>query len=160
MLETLLSGGLTGIVGSLISNVTGYFKAKQEHQQAMDMAQLEHKNTIMQIAAEAKYKNQQLTIEAERDMGVAEYAALASSYNSQAAYAGDNKWLVIAEFFNKTTRPAITFCMVFLTTAIYFSSDDSTSDLIARAVVAMTATVISWWFCDRQIAKQIGKKFL
>lgn len=160
MLETLLSGGLTGIVGSLISNITGYFKAKQEHQQAMDMAQLEHKNTIMQIAAEAKYKNQQLTIEAERDMGVAEYAALAQSYSSQVPYTGDNKLLVIAEFFNKTTRPAITFCLVFLTTGIYFASDDSVRDLIARAVVAMTATVISWWFCDRQISKQVAKKIL
>lgn len=160
MLESLLSGGLTGVLGSLISNVTGYFKAKQEHEQAMDLAQLEHKNTMMQIAAEAKYRNDQLRIEAERDMSVAEYNALASSYESQKEYDGDNKLLLVAEFFNKVTRPAITFCMVFLTTGIYFASGDDVRDLISRAVVAMTATVISWWFCDRQISKRVAKKIL
>jgi hypothetical protein len=49
---------------------------------------------------------------------------------------------------------------VVLTTGIYFKSEDGVRDLIARAVVAMTATVISWWFCDRQISKQISKKIL
>lgn len=167
MLEALLSGGLTGIAGSLISNVTGYFKAKQDHEQAMDMAklnlqqaQLDHKYTMEQIVAEAKYKSEQLSIEAERDLNVAEYSALSESYKAQSVYSSDSKLMLVAEFFNKVTRPALTFCLVFLTTGIYFHSDDAVRDLIARAVVAMTATVISWWFCDRQISKTISKKIL
>lgn len=167
MLEALLSGGLTGIAGSLVSNVTGYFKAKQDHAQAMDVAkvtlkqgELDHKYALQQIAAEAKHKNDQLSIEADRDLGVAEYAALSESYKSQDSYTGDNKLLVIAEFVNKITRPTLTFALVFLTTAIYFDSADDVQSVIARAVVAMTATVISWWFCDRQIAKTISKKIL
>lgn len=167
MLEALLSGGLTGIAGSLVSNITGYFKAKQDHAQAMDMAkvtlkqgQLDHKYAMQQIAAEAQYKNELLSIESDRDLGVAEYAALSESYKSQGTYTGDNKLLVIAEFVNKITRPALTFALVFLTTGIYFHSDNAVQDVIAKAVVAMTATVISWWFCDRQIAKTISKKIL
>jgi hypothetical protein len=167
MLEALLSGGLTGIAGSLVSNITGYFKAKQDHEQAMDMgrltlkqSQLDHTYSMQQIVAEAKYKSEQLTIESERDMGVAEYSALTESYKDQFGYSGDSRLLQVAEFINKVTRPVLTYALVFLTTGIYFNSEDGVRDMIARAVVAMTATVISWWFCDRQISKQISKKIL
>ncbi len=167
MLDSLLSGGLLGVVGSIGSNILGYFKAKQEHKQSIEVRKLdivasakEHGYAMEQIKAEAQYRTEQLSIEAERDLSAAEYSALEASYKSDLAYEGDSTLLLIAEFMRRITRPVLTFFLVFLTTAIYFNSPDDQQSLIARAVVAMTATVVSWWFADRQIAKQIAGKIL
>jgi hypothetical protein len=167
MIESLLSGGVVGLVGSIASNVFGYFKNKQEHQQNIELKKIEivsnkndHAYAMEQIKAEAGYKTQQLMVEAESELSVSAYKALSDSYITDATYAGDSRLLIIAEFIKKITRPVLTYVLVFLTTGIYFKSDGDIQDDIARAVVAMTATVVSWWFADRQIAKQIGKRIL
>ncbi|MBL4799589.1 MAG: hypothetical protein JKY50_19470 [Oleispira sp.] len=167
MLESLLSGGVLGVIGSLGSNILGYFKAKQDHKQAVEFRKLdivaagkEHGYAMEQIKAEAQFKSEQLRIEADRDLSVAEYSALESSYKSDTAYEGDSKLLIIAEFLRRITRPLLTFILVFLTSAIYFDSSADQQSLLGRSIVAMTAMVISWWFADRQIAKQIGNKIL
>lgn len=165
MIESLLSGGLAGLFGSFVSNVFGYFKAKQEHKQALELRKLdanisamEHKQALEQIKAEAQYRERELSINAERDVDIASYAALADSYKLDATYTGDNKLMLIAEFIKKLTRPTLTFVLVFLCTAIYFSGDDVIRDLVARAIIALTATCVSWWFADRQIAKHVSAK--
>lgn len=167
MFETLLSGGLLGVLGSLGSNILGYFKAKQAHKQSIEVRKLDivaagkdHGYAMAQIEAEAKYRTQQLHIEADRDLSIAEVEALKTSYESVKAYEGDNSWLIAAEFLRRITRPLLTFILVFLTSAIYFGSATDQQSLIAKAIVAMTAMVVSWWFADRQIAKQIGNKIL
>jgi lipopolysaccharide export LptBFGC system permease protein LptF len=167
MLESLLSGGLVGLIGSLGSNILSYFKSKQEHKQFVEFRKLDivaagkdHSYAMEQIKAEAEYRTQQLMIEAERDLSVSEYSALEASYKSDTAYDGDSRLLIIAEFLRRITRPLLTFVLVFLTSAIYFTSQGDQQELIARAVVALTATALSWWFSDRQIAKQISGKLL
>ncbi len=167
MLDSLLSGGLLGVVGSIGSNILGYFKAKQEHKQNIEVRKLDivaagkdHTYAMEQMKAEAGFRANELRIEAERELSTSEYSALESSYRTVSSYDGDNKLLTIAEFLRRITRPALTFLLVFLTTGIYFNSADDQQSLIARAVVAMTATVVSWWFADRQIAKQISGKLL
>jgi lipopolysaccharide export LptBFGC system permease protein LptF len=167
MLESLLSGGVLGLIGSLGSNILSYFKSKQEHKQSVEFRKLdilasekEHRYALEQIKAEAQYRNQHLQIEADRDLSVSEYSALEASYKSDTAYDGDNKLLMFAEFMRRITRPTLTFVLVFLTSAIYFTSLGEQQELIARAVVAMTAAALSWWFSDRQIAKQITGKLL
>ncbi len=167
MLESLLSGGVLGVIGSLGSNILGYFKAKQDHKQSIELRKLdivaagkEHGYAMAQIKAEAEFKSEQLRIEADRDLSIAEHSVLEASYKSDTAYDGDSALIIIAEFLRRITRPLLTFILVFLTSAIYFTSPDDQQSLIARAIVAMTATVVSWWFADRQIAKQIGNKIL
>lgn len=167
MFDSLLSGGLLGVIGSIASNILGYFKAKQEHKQNIEIRKLdivasakEHGYAMDQIKAEGEYRNEGLRIDAERDLSTAEYGALESSYKSISDYEGDNKLLIRAEFLRRITRPLLTFILVFLTSAIYFTSPDDQQSLIGRAVIAMTATVVSWWFADRQIAKQISGKIL
>jgi len=167
MLESLFSGGVLGLLGSIASNVFGFFKAKQEHSQRveshrwdMKAAENEHRFAMEQITAEATHKRDQLVIESDRAESVAGYEAMIESYKQDQAYEGDSSLLVIAEFIRRITRPLLTFILVFLTTGIYFTSATDQKILIGRAIIAMTATVVSWWFADRQIAKQIGRKLL
>ena len=113
-----------------------------------------------QIKAEAEFKGEQLQIESEKVIDVAAHQTLIASYENDKAYHGNSKLLLIAEFVRKITRPALTFLLVFFTIGIYFTVDSVLQDLVVRSVIAMTATVVSWWFADRQIAKQIGNKVL
>jgi hypothetical protein len=126
----------------------------------MKAAENEHRYTLEQIEAESKFKREQLVIESEQAESVAGYEAMVESYKQDGSYDGDSKLLIIAEFLRRITRPLLTFILVFLTTAIYFTSPDDQQSLMGRAIVAMTATVVSWWFADRQIAKQISGKLL
>ena len=167
MIESLLSGGVIGLFGSIASNVFGYFKNKQEHQQNVELKKLDivsnqkdHLHMMEQIKAEAGFRLQQVSIEAERDLSISEYKTLSDSYKADPAYMGDSRLLIWAEFIKKITRPVLTFVLVFLTMGIYWKSDGDIEEDIARAIVALTATVVSWWFADRQIAKQIGKRIL
>lgn len=167
MIESLLSGGVVGLLGSLVSNVFGYFKSKQEHQQQLafrrldaELAESDHRYALEQIRTEAEYKTQQLQIESERAVSVAEHQALVASYESDKPYSGSSRLLLVAEFMRRITRPVLTFLLVFFTMGIYISADSVLRDLVVRAVIAMTATVVAWWFADRQIAKQIGNKVL
>ena len=167
MIESLLSGGAVGLLGSIASNVFGYFKAEQEHKQSYELRKLdiaaaakEHDYAMEQIKAEAQYANERLVIEGDQAVSMAEYSALEESYKQDRAYTGDSKLMLLAQFICKVTRPVLTFTLVFLTTGIYFTAEGDTKQTIAKAVVAMTATVVSWWFADRQIAKQISGKIL
>lgn len=159
MLESLFSGGVVGVLGSLFGNVVSYFNKRQEHKNKIEEMKLEHQHASEQIRLEAEYRKDELLISAERDVDVAANQALAASYKDT-TYEGQSKLLTVAEFVRKLTRPALTFLFVFLTTAVYFNSDNQTQALVARAVIAMTATIVSWWFADRQIAKRIGEKVL
>lgn len=168
MIESLISGGVTGLLGSVASNVLGYFKSKQEHKQVIELRKLDHaaaeqenRHALEQIKVEAEYRQAELQINAERDVDVAELAALKASHESDVAYAGDNKLMLVAEFVKKLTRPVLTFLLVFVTISIYFgSADPDLQDVIARSVVALTSTVVSWWFADRQVAKHVAQKVL
>ena len=166
-LGALVSGGALGLIGSFATNLLGYLKGKQGHEHTVELKKLdmlqvqrEHQYALEQIKAEAEFKKEQLVIESERDLLVAEYQAMAKSYQGDQTYYGDNKLLLIAEFIRRITRPGLTLFLVALTTAIYFSAAEDLQSLVARSVVAMTATVVSWWFADRQIAKQIAGRVL
>lgn len=167
MIESLVGGGLLGLLGSVVSNVTAFFKTKHDHKNAVELKKLdliaqdrEHKFALEQLEAEAKYRKDQLLIQSETDQSLAEQLALMASYRTDPAYTGDSRLLRIAEFIRRMTRPMLTFVLVFLTAGIYFSGDGSIRDLVARSVVAMTATAMAWWFADRQIAKQIAGRVL
>lgn len=167
MLEMLISGGLTGVIGSVVSNAAAFFKSRQEHEQRMQARELElkgdalqHKYALEQIKAEAEYRKEQLVIESERDMSVAEYAAMAESYKSDKAQPGEGALLSVAEFIRRVTRPFITLLLILLTVLIYFFASPELQDVIARSVVAMSATSCAWWFCDRQVAKAVSGKLL
>jgi len=167
MLDLIFDGGVVGLLGSVVSNVFSYFKNRQEHKQSIEIKKLDlvsnkndHLYVMQQIKAEAGFKLQQITVEADRELSISEYKALSDSYKADHTYTGNSRLLLWAEFFKNITRPLLTFVLVLLTAGIYWKSSGVIEDDIARAVIVMTATALSWWFADRQIAKQIGKRIL
>lgn len=156
----LISGGVVGVVGSLASNVLGYFKARQDAQIDLAKMRLEHSQQLEQIEAEAKWRHQDLVISAEAGVEQAAYAAMAASYAADAGYAGDNRWLLLAEVVRRLTRPVLTFAFVGLTAAVYATAAADLQDLVGRSVVAITATAVAWWFADRAIAKRVSGRLL
>lgn len=156
----VMSGGAVGFLGSLLSGIVGYVRQRLDHQQGMRDRVLDHKHQLEMLEAEAKHRTQGMQIEQEGMVAVAEYEAVAASYQADAQPVGDSRLLLVAEFIRRMTRPVLTFSLLGLTAWVYVQSDGELQDAVARGVVALTATVVAWWFADRAISKQIAGRVL
>lgn len=156
----LMSGGVVGVLGSLASNVLGYFKDRQQAQIDLAKLRLEHRQQLEQIEAEAKWRHQDLVVSAEAGVEQAAYTAMAASYAADVPYRGDNAWLLGAEALRQVTRPVLTLVLVAMTGAVYATAGQDLQDVVGRSVVVITATAVSWWFADRTVARRLAGKVL
>ena len=148
MLMSLLSGGLTGILGSAIGKVFEFFQAREKaKERAADRA---HEIRLLEMQAEKG------AMEHERELAVEEAKTAASlraaSYAHDVA-GGESEWV---RNVLRLYRPAITTFLVGAVTAFFFFVGDEVrlNDLPVRAVIVESvlyaaSTAVFWWFGDR-----------
>ena len=152
LIATVVSGGATGILGSVVG---GAFKwldrrdaraeadATRAHELALQRlhvetrgAELESEERIMQADAQARAEE-------------AASATLVASYRHDRAAAPASPW---AADVKAMVRPALTFALILLTAAIYFTLAADDLDLrayVAHMIVYTTSAAVLWWFGDR-----------
>ncbi len=176
--ESILSGGLTGLLGVVVQRIADYknkqldiqiSREKNEH----DIKMREVDALIM--AQEWAARTQVATIEAESKMDVADSAAFASSFNEPVRYSEGVKptkfagsMLILLDFIRGIVRPGLTIYLCVLTTMIYFQAKNligegldplKAYDLlneIVGTVLYLTVTCLLWWFGVRNKAKKLG----
>lgn len=152
MLELLLSGGATGILGSLFTSVMGVVKMWQERE-----------DKKLQYAHEVRLQEMQLEsmkAETERELLIAEQhassAAMTASIQHDSGLEGVSGWV---KDFRASFRPFATLFLMVLTALIFFSTDDVTlRHMVTEAVIFCTIAAISWWFGSRGIEKMVKPK--
>lgn len=164
LLGLITSGGVTGILGTVISNVTGYFTKKQElkaqeSRQAHEVAMREMDAKIM--AQEFAARTQIATVEADAKMDVAASEAFAKSFNEPQMYSAVNKsWsMTLLDFIRGIVRPGLTLYLAAVVTVMYFDAQralaGAPADLAAitdflnkttDAIVYLASTAVLWWF--------------
>ena len=154
MLLSILTGGATGLLGTVVSGVAGFFKAKQRHEQELELRKvdLEMMELEMRYAADAAVK------QAESDRTLAELASLEASYreaSSRLSTADDGFMMAMLDFVRGMTRPALTATLVGLTAWIYFDSM-SLREQIVNTVLYLTTAAVLWWFGSRATDKALG----
>ncbi len=158
VLLSILTGGVSGLLGTAVSFFSSYFQAKQRHAQEMELRRLD-----MEMArAEAASAERVAAVEAESARDQAAWSALEASYKeaSRRWSRGDSKWLVFVDVVRGLTRPGLTFMFVGLVGTIYFTlggSDMETIDIRPRiidTVLYLATTCVLWWFGARQLAKR------
>ncbi|MBF0454965.1 MAG: hypothetical protein HQL72_09165 [Magnetococcales bacterium] len=148
----ILSGGATGLVGTAIEAVSGHFKAKQEHQQKLEMAREER--TILEL--EIKGQERVASINAESQNQIAESQAMIASYKTdRATYstAGGSAWLTGVDVVRGLIRPLVTVYLLVLTTYIYIhtQSKSSLESAVVDAVLYLTITGVTWYYGGKRI---------
>jgi hypothetical protein len=142
LIGTVLTGGATGVIGSVIGKLFGFVdyyveekKADKDHGRTIEMLRLQN-----EIGAE----------ENEREMAVAEANADANmrmaSYSHDSMGGPSSVW--VANLL-RLVRPALTLSLIALVGILYFSADLGGRATIETSVIYMCSSAVLWWFGDR-----------
>ncbi len=175
MLETLLSGGATGLIGSAISNIVDIFKERQQQKFELEKRRLD----IEQIDKEQQFQLEQTTIEKEAEIEGAEMDLIEKSYEHDAArYSAGlkikNTWLkaslIIVDIIRGLVRPVMTAVMLYVlwetrlevkgvldAAGVQGLDVDQALNIyqsLVDAIVYLALTAGFWWFGTRPMKKK------
>ena len=150
---TILSGGATGLLGSLISSGFKFFQGIQDRKEAAEIRA--HELALQRLAietgqAETESELKIITEESRRDQ-------LVASYRHDSEIGRSSRWVVN---ILRLVRPVLTFALIALTAWIYFKLTDALAggnaavlrEYIVHTIVYTTSAAVLWWFGDRALS--------
>ena len=176
---SIFSGGLTGILGAVITKFAEY----QQRQQDIKVLQISNEHELKLRDADAKIMEQEWNgrerlalVEGETQQQVASDEAFAQSYHMEPKRYSDFKespWLIrfmlgLLDVVRGGVRPGLTIYLAALTTTIYWqfqamietfaiqpSSDQAmaTLNLMISTFLYLFTTAFLWWFGTRNKQK-------
>jgi len=139
----IVSGGATGILGSLFGRVAGIFEAVE-------------KRKNMKLEFDQEFKMQTLNIQAhDRELESEERiisnqtasSMRQASYGHDNAYGKPSKWVVN---ILRLVRPTLTVMLLGLTAWIFGTVVENGLKInVINQVLFMTSMALSWWWGDR-----------
>ena len=148
IIASVLTGGATGIIGSLIGTVGRFFEKKQQLKEMTLQFDQEYKLQELQISSRRE--------EAESERAIAELQA--ESEIKTASYAHDASYgittLTIASIL-RFVRPVLTFLLLAFTVYIFWQVSENPSIVheLSNQIMFLTTTAVAWWFGDRSLRK-------
>ena len=136
LLGTVLTGGATGIVGSILGKAFSFLDAWQ----AEKAASADHQRTLEMLEVQSKMKAD----ERENEMRIASYAH--DTGTGQSA-----EWVTN---ILRLVRPVLTFTLICLVLVLYLEAQPPGRDMIEASVVYMMSSAVLWWFGDRALRKK------
>ena len=131
LLGTVLTGGATGIVGSVLGKAFSFLDSWQEEKKAG----ADHQRTLEMLKLQGEMKAD----EAENEMQIASY--------THDTGAGTASLFVINIL--RLVRPILTFSLIGLVGILYFQADAGGKATIEASVIFMSSSSVLWWFGDR-----------
>tara|TARA_R110000824_G_scaffold45032_2_gene130597 strand:+ start:535 stop:993 length:459 start_codon:yes stop_codon:yes gene_type:complete len=149
MILSVLTGGATGILGSLIGKAFGFLDFFIEEKKKDN----DHARTIEMTRLSAELRSEEL--ENERAIVEEEQAGKqrAASYRHDMSAGVSYPWVAA---ILRLVRPTLTLMLIAIVWYIYATSNDiAQQETIIQSVIYMTSTAVLWWFGDRAMK---GKK--
>ncbi|ANS04748.1 hypothetical protein [uncultured Mediterranean phage] len=135
LLGTVLTGGATGIIGSILGKAFGFLeywveekKKDNDHQRTLEMLEMQGK-----LRAEDRENEQRI-----------------ASYTHDTGIGMGSQWVID---LIRLVRPCLTFLLIIIVFVIYFS-DPVGRDTIEASVIFMASTATLWWFGERAMRKK------
>ncbi len=155
---SVLTGGATGLIGTVISGGMKFFENKQKHGHELAIMDME----IKQMHVEAEIAKDVAELEMEGKDRQAAWQALEASYKESTSRmsTGDSGWLVMVDVVRGLMRPTITLGLLIMIGAIYFTmavdlvGPDGTPMrvFIINTVLYVGTTAVLWWFGTRNLS--------
>lgn len=163
MLGGLISGGVTGLIGSVVSNITDYFEQRRKNEHEKELRKLD----IQEMQQEYEARKQITAQKTDADTMQSSYKHDARSYSKDVDI--KSVWLktmlVFVDFVRGMVRPALTLFLIWLVwdtrQEVQMIIDQAGLDALSpekaigiyTAVVEMilflASTAITWWFGTR-----------
>lgn len=154
----LLTGGATGLLGTLLSGALGAWRRRQQHRQEVELRRID-----IEIArVEAERAERVAAVEAESEESARAWSAMEASHRAAGERwsSGDSGWLVLVDVVRGLIRPALTLGLVGLVGCIYFvgAAGEGFDAAAVRArivdtVLYLASTCVLWWFGSRAQGK-------
>lgn len=176
IITSLFGGGITGLLGGVLTRIADYFTIKQKNSHEVEMSKLELEQTKLEA-------DRDIIIAKDRTMSdreIAETEAIIKSHEfDKASYVSsavlDNVsaktkaviavMMALVDFVRGMTRPGLTLYLCVVTTWLAITAYEilekadqaalSGAELggllkmITHGIVYLTATAVSWWFASR-----------
>ncbi|MCY4431582.1 MAG: hypothetical protein OXC11_14485 [Rhodospirillales bacterium] len=154
-LPSLLSGGVTGLLGTAITAGTRLIQRRQDHRYEMELRRLD-----MELASqEAARAERAAAVMAKTEQEKAAWAALEASYrhaDQRWSRPGDSPAMRAVDVFRGLVRPGVTVLLLALVGAIYFTIDGlhaaSIRVHVVQTILYLATTTVMWWFGARQVS--------
>ncbi len=148
LIASLLTGGATGLIGSVLSGGVEYFKQRQKNAHELLLMDAERKTLELEIAGSERVA----IIEGETKQQIEESRLLATSIRAdKATYShGNSPWLVLVDVVRGLTRPVLTAFLGVFMMVLWFSTEDAAiHSQISATVLYIATTCFFWWFGTR-----------
>jgi len=161
--SSILTGGATGLLGTVITGGFAFLNSRQRHRQEMALRELDLQ--IMQ--SEAAGAERIAAIEAEGASEQAAYGALEASYKAASqrwSRPGEGWAMVAVDVVRGLMRPVLTLGLLGLTAYIYFEMMARPAFMtalqarIVDTVLYLVTAAVLWWFGQRGVDKAISAK--
>lgn len=165
-IASVLSGGLTGILGSVTQGIFEYKTKKLE----IELQKSKYENEIALRKIDGDIAIQAWSAKVDVEDSKAFNTSLSSepkTYHDGALTEKQNWLMVLLDFIRGIIRPFLTLYLCVLTTAIYIQakrlihdndlSVDQAYDLvnqIINTILYLSTTCVMWWFGTRNKTKQ------
>jgi hypothetical protein len=147
LLGTVLTGGVTGIVGSIIGKAFSFLDAWQEEKKADS----DHERTVALLELQNKFGAE----ENERETAIAQSKVDAdsrmASYSHDSMAGTGSLWVVD---LLRLVRPVLTFSLIILVGILYFKAVPEGRATIEASVIYLCSSSCLWWFGDRAMRKK------
>lgn len=148
LIANIFTGGVTGLIGALLSGVLEFFKQKQKNVHDLAILAAERETLSLEIQGRERV----MTIEGETAQQIEASRLLSVSIASdRATYSnGESKWLVVVDVVRGLTRPILTLFLGVFMMMLWFSTDSvELQNQITTTVLYIATTCFFWWFGTR-----------
>ncbi len=136
------SGGLFGLVGTALGRVANFFERRQD--QAHERARWGHEGELLKLQMQASREETEAALALAETAG--SWEGLRASMMAEAAIGESYRWV---NAVRGLTRPALTFLLWAISTAIWFQADAAGRDAITETATFAATAATLWWFGDR-----------
>lgn len=171
------TGGVLGVVGALFKHGLEAYQERKKAEASLALLAEQNKHELamadkqaMLIELEAKNAVALADVNAQKEIDVASYAALSSSYENDKATYSDAKtspWMIAVDAARGFIRPFLTLMfsisIMVMTTWLWIKVPDtmtgnpdflkSTFYRLLDAQIFLATSAVGWWFAARQISK-------
>lgn len=133
------SGGLFGIVGTVLGRVAGYFEQKQNF--AQEQARWDHELKLHELQMQARIEETEMELAIAAQQG--SWKGLEASIRADAMIGKASLWVIN---LLRLVRPTLTLLLWVITAWIFHKTQNS--GIVEAAVFAVSASTL-WWFGDR-----------
>ena len=142
LISTVLTGGATGIIGSVLGKAFSFIDAWQEEKKADS----EHGRTIELLELQNKLGAEESEREMEITQAKIDADSRVASYSHDSMGGASSVWVTDCL---RLVRPVLTFSLIVLVGILYFKAIPAGRATIEASVIYMASSSVLWWFGDR-----------